>query len=170
MSFRGHLAPQTTRADRRRWLRDGAVCAIPNDQLSQIRAANPQEVSRSLCSNWWVVLGSNQWPLPCETEGRGLRIKDMRGQTPFATGVWYHLMSFDITQCHFRSVPELPQSPRIFRGSNRDGGWGSHRAGSTLLRHPALSAVEQPIMLRLTSRWSLVARGGLVPISRPRVA
>ena len=85
-------------------------------KLSQIRAANPQEFSRSACSEWWAVLGSNQWPLPCETGGRGLRIKDMRARTPFATGTWYHLMSFDITQCHFRSVPELSQSPQEPRG------------------------------------------------------
>src|SRR5262249_23223607 len=66
-------------------------------------------------SEWWAVLGSNQWPMPCETEGRGLRINRMRGQTPFTRGAWYHLMSFDITQCHDRSVPELSQRPGIHR-------------------------------------------------------
>jgi len=28
---------------------------------------------------WWAVLGSNQWPLPCETGVGCLRINDMRG-------------------------------------------------------------------------------------------
>jgi hypothetical protein len=27
-----------------------------------------------------------------------------------ATGTWYHVMSFSITQCHERRVPKLPQS------------------------------------------------------------
>jgi hypothetical protein len=47
--------------------------------------------------------GSDQWRV------RGLRINDMRAQFPIATGIWYHVMSFDITQCHERSVPELSQ-------------------------------------------------------------
>jgi hypothetical protein len=54
---------------------------------------------------------SNPWPPPCETDGRGLRIKDMRAQTAFATGGWYHVMSFEITQCHFLSVPDLSRLP-----------------------------------------------------------
>jgi hypothetical protein len=52
----------------------------------------------------------NQWPLPCETGVRGLRINDMRAETPIATGTWYHVMSFDITQHHELSVPELSQT------------------------------------------------------------
>lgn len=57
---------------------------------------------------WWVVLGSNQWPLPRET-GRGLRIKHMRAESPSATVTCYHVMSFDITQYPDRTVPELSQ-------------------------------------------------------------
>ena len=33
----------------------------------------------------------------------------MRVLMPIATGTWYHVMSFDITQCHERSVPKLSQ-------------------------------------------------------------
>ena len=33
----------------------------------------------------------------------------MREETGFATGAWYHVMSFDITQSHDRTVPELSQ-------------------------------------------------------------
>jgi hypothetical protein len=58
---------------------------------------------------WWAVLGSNQWPLPCETEVGCLRINDMRLATPVATSTWYHVMSFDITQCHECAVPKLSQ-------------------------------------------------------------
>src|SRR5262245_12191660 len=58
---------------------------------------------------WWVVLVSNQWPLPCETEVGCLRIKDMRVGPPTATRTWCHLISLDITQCHGRTVPKLSQ-------------------------------------------------------------
>src|SRR5215471_8662375 len=58
---------------------------------------------------WWAVLGSNQWPLPCETEVGCLRIKDMRVGPPTATRTWCHLISLDITQCHGRTVPKLSQ-------------------------------------------------------------
>jgi hypothetical protein len=65
----------------------------------------------SSCSNylceWWAVLGSNQLPLPCETEVGCLQINDMRVEFPIATGTCYHVMSRDITQCHFRSVPKM---------------------------------------------------------------
>jgi hypothetical protein len=37
----------------------------------------------------------------------------MRAQFPIATGTWYHVMSFDITQCHERSVPKLSQTIRF---------------------------------------------------------
>src|SRR5215469_1015506 len=56
---------------------------------------------------WWAVLGSNQWPLPCETGVGCLRINDRRTGFPVATGTWYHMMSFDITECHDRIVPKL---------------------------------------------------------------
>jgi antitoxin HicB len=36
-------------------------------------------------AEWWAVLGSNQWPLPCETEVGCLRINDMRAGSPVAT-------------------------------------------------------------------------------------
>jgi hypothetical protein len=62
-----------------------------------------------LADLWWAVLGSNQWPLPCETGVRGLRINHMRAELPIATSTWYHVMSRDITQCHDPSVPELSQ-------------------------------------------------------------
>src|SRR5205807_6000069 len=60
---------------------------------------------------WWAVLGSNQWPLPCETEVGCLQINDMRVGFPIATGSWYHVMSRDITRRHELTVPELSQSP-----------------------------------------------------------
>src|SRR5439155_8160072 len=63
-------------------------------------------------AEWWAVLGSNQWPLPCETEVGCLRINDMRAKTPIATGTCYHVMSRDITQCHLRTVPKLSQPAR----------------------------------------------------------
>src|SRR5262250_1556103 len=54
-------------------------------------------------SEWWAVLGSNQWPLPCETEVGCLRINDMRAGPPIATRTCCHLISIDITQCHGRT-------------------------------------------------------------------
>src|SRR6266853_3024414 len=42
----------------------------------------------------------NQWPLPCETGGRGLQNNHMRAPSPIATGTWHHVVSRDITQCH----------------------------------------------------------------------
>src|SRR5207302_4609544 len=60
-----------------------------------------------------AVLGSNQWPLPCETEVVGLRINDMRAWIPIATRTCYHVMSFDITQCHDRTAPKLSQGPLL---------------------------------------------------------
>jgi hypothetical protein len=84
--------------------------------VSQIR----REASLgSSCSKWWAVLGSNQWPLPCETGVRGLRINDMRAQIPIATGTWYHVMSLDITQRHDLTVPKLSQRP-LSRRAARD--------------------------------------------------
>ncbi len=62
-------------------------------------------------AEWWAVLGSNQWPLPCETEVGSLRINDMRAGFPIATGTCYHVVSLGITQRHERSVPELSQWP-----------------------------------------------------------
>jgi hypothetical protein len=37
----------------------------------------------------------------------------MRMQFPIATGTWYHVMSFDITQCHDPTVPKLSQRAGI---------------------------------------------------------
>src|SRR5258708_39268155 len=79
--------------------------------MSQIRGRQAQGMALSSCSEWWAVLGSNQWPLPCETEVGCLRINDMRAVSPIATRTWYHVMSFDITQCHERTVPKLSQRP-----------------------------------------------------------
>jgi hypothetical protein len=45
--------------------------------------------------------------LPCETGVGCLQINDMRDASPVATGTRYHVMSFDITQCHDRGVPKL---------------------------------------------------------------
>jgi len=56
--------------------------------------------------------------MPCETGVGDLRINDMRAGSPVATGTSYHVMSFDITQCHDRTVPKLSQ-----------------RTASTLQRH-----------------------------------
>src|SRR6516162_9703962 len=59
---------------------------IRYEKLSQIRGKRAQGLALSSCSEWWAVLGSNQWPLPCETGVRGLRINDMRVVSPFSTG------------------------------------------------------------------------------------
>ena len=77
--------------------------------MSQIGSTRLEEYVRSRCSEWWAVLGSNQWPLPCETGVGCLRINDMRVEFPIATGTWYQVMSLDIKQCHERSVPKLSQ-------------------------------------------------------------
>jgi len=78
-------------------------------EMSQIRAKWARETALSSCSERWAVLGSNQWPLPCETGVGCLRINDMRVEFPIATGTWYQVMSLDIKQCHERSVPKLSQ-------------------------------------------------------------
>jgi hypothetical protein len=57
------------------------------------------------------VVAAQQWPLPCETGVWGLQISDMRAGSPVATGTWYHLMSFDITRRHDRSVPNFSRRP-----------------------------------------------------------
>jgi hypothetical protein len=49
-------------------------------------------------------------------EQPSLRINHMRAMMPIATGTWYHVMSFDITQCHDRSVPKMSQ--RVARTPN----------------------------------------------------
>jgi hypothetical protein len=77
--------------------------------VSQIGSTRLEEYVRSRCSGWWAVLGSNQWPLPCETGSKGLQINHMRAELPIATSTWYHVMSRDITQCHDPTVPELSQ-------------------------------------------------------------
>ena len=74
-----------------------------------MRGGSRLPARRKLLDFWWAVLGSNQWPLPCETEVGCLQINDMRVEFPIATGTWYHVMSLDITQCHERSVPKLSQ-------------------------------------------------------------
>jgi len=68
---------------------------------------------------WWAVLGSNQWPLPCETGDWGLRINDMRGQGPSATVTWHHAVSRDITQRHDLTVPKLSQLPLCGRPARK---------------------------------------------------
>jgi hypothetical protein len=57
--------------------------------------------------------------LPCETEVGCLQINDMRVDFPIATGGWHHVMSFDITQCHDRTVPKLSRRP-LSRGAAHD--------------------------------------------------
>src|SRR5580700_1574149 len=66
-------------------------------ELPQIRGKETKGIGLGYCSEWWAVLGSNQWPLPCETGVRGLRINHMRVQFPIATGTWYHVMSRNVT-------------------------------------------------------------------------
>jgi len=38
-------------------------------------------------------------------------INNMRAVSPIATGTWYHVTSFDVTQCHDLTVPKLSQRP-----------------------------------------------------------
>ena len=117
---------------------------------------NPaQGLIRSSCSKWWAVLGSNQWPLPCETEVGCLRIKDMRVGPPTATRTWCHLISLDITQCHGRTVPKLSQRsfsrvsclPRA--GSNRGQDFAS------VYHRPAFSS---RLKFRHLERWRFRVR------------
>jgi hypothetical protein len=61
----------------------------------KIRDSLAQAIIRS--SNWWAVLGSNRWPLPCETEVGCLQINDMRAVHPIATRTCCHLISLDIS-------------------------------------------------------------------------
>jgi hypothetical protein len=70
---------------------------VLDEELEVAQSAGLGQSLNDLADLWWAVLGSNQWPLPCETEVRGFRINDMRVQIPIATGTWYHVMSFDIT-------------------------------------------------------------------------
>jgi hypothetical protein len=55
-------------------------------------------------------------PSHAETEVGCLRINEMRAQFPIATGTWYHVMSFDITQCHERSIPGMSQTDNLKAG------------------------------------------------------
>ena len=71
---------------------------------------NQPERAGGCCSTWWAVLGSNPWPLPCETEVGCLRINDMRAVPPIATSTCCHLISLDIKRCHDRTVPKLSQT------------------------------------------------------------
>jgi hypothetical protein len=52
----------------------------PYEKLGQPQTAH------NLLILWWAVLGSNQWPLPCETGAGCLQINDMRAVSPIATG------------------------------------------------------------------------------------
>src|SRR5215475_6435948 len=54
-------------------------------KIVPIRGERAQGIAISYCSEWWAVLGSNQWPLPCETEVGCLRINDMRAVPSIAT-------------------------------------------------------------------------------------
>src|SRR5882762_10610145 len=86
-----------------------------------MRGGSRLPARRKLLDFWWAVLGSNQWPLPCETEVGCLRINDMRAVSPIATRTCYHVMSFDITLCHARTVPKLSQtrSPKPTAGDRK---------------------------------------------------
>jgi hypothetical protein len=64
---------------------------------------------------WWAVLGSNQWPLPCETEVGCLRINDMRATFAMATSTCCHSTPPYITRRHDRTVPKLSQPLRAGR-------------------------------------------------------
>src|ERR1700739_4733889 len=88
--------------------------------LSQMRVKHSYGASVSSCSEWWAVLGSNQWPLPCETEVGCLQINDMRAGSPIATRTCCHLISLDITQCHDRTVPKLSQRPLFADADGRE--------------------------------------------------
>ena len=106
---------------------------VLDEELEVAQSAGLCQSLNDLADQWWAVLGSNQWPLPCETGVRGLRINDMRGGFPIATGTWYHVMSFDITQCHELSVPKLSQltTPSVLAPCN---------LLHSLLQHPLRNA------------------------------
>ena len=79
-----------------------------------------QETSRSLfpdASEWWAVLGSNQWPLRCETEVRGLRIKYARAGAKRNNHLGITRYPRDITPRHDLTVPKIIPDPRSARGS-----------------------------------------------------
>jgi hypothetical protein len=92
-------------------------------------------------SGWWAVLGSNQWPLPCETEVGCLQINDMRGELLIATRTCCHLVSLGITQCHDPVVPKLSQ------------------------RHPDARSPTASAAFPVASERTLLVAGGLVVVS-----
>ena len=55
------------------------------EKVSQIQGKQVEQIALSSCSERWAVLGSNQWPLPCETEVWDLQINDMRVVPAIAT-------------------------------------------------------------------------------------
>jgi hypothetical protein len=128
---------------------------------------------------WWAVLGSNQWPLPCETEVGCLRINDMRAAPPIATRTCCHLISLDITQCHDRTVPKLSQRPlstsstdiratpkRSFTIGGSGQRIGRRRSWPILLVAPC--RLPRGTFLACTYRYSRLFRGRISPReSRP---
>jgi hypothetical protein len=44
---------------------------------ASVRISMVRFIARNSLILWWAVLGSNQWPLPCETGVGCLRINDM---------------------------------------------------------------------------------------------
>ena len=81
-----------------------ALQTVPN--AGDLKSAT-QETSQTLVPpmflNGGAVLGSNQWPLPCETGVWGPRINDMRGGFPVATGTWYHVTPSLSQNCSTRA-------------------------------------------------------------------
>jgi hypothetical protein len=59
---------------------------VLDEEREVAHSADLAQASLLLNDLWWAVLGSNQWPLPCETRVGCLRINDMRAVSPIATG------------------------------------------------------------------------------------
>lgn len=66
---------------------------------------------------WWAVLGSNQWPLQCETEFGGLQINHMHMRPP-GDQLHRHLASRDVTRFHAMSRSCCEQTVDVWRASN----------------------------------------------------
>src|ERR1700728_4347263 len=67
----------------------------------------------------------------------------MRAEIPIATGIWYHAMSLDITQCHEPTVADRPRRPMAsLYGSHPDEVWLARDLGIWSPRTPPVSSVQ----------------------------
>jgi hypothetical protein len=62
---------------------------VLDEELEVAQSAGLGQSLNDLADLWWAVLGSNQWPLPCETRVRayGSTICERRSQLQQALGI-----------------------------------------------------------------------------------